>query len=69
MRTLRRTFSLAYFVYANVLKKVHSDRSLSRRMEMKEAVVSCVNCMCMEQQSLFTGETPPNFSIKYVLSA
>ena len=69
MRIPRRTSLLAYFVYGSVLMKVHFDRSLLRRMEMKEVVVSCVNCMYMGQQSLFTGEIPPNFSTKYVLFA
>ena len=66
MRTPRRIFSLACFDYGSALRKVHSGRSSLKRMEMKEVAVSCVNCMCMEQQSLFTGETPPSSSTKYV---
>ena len=67
MKTPRRTFLLACFVYGSALTKVHSGRSSLKRMGMKEVVVLCVNCMCMEQQFLFMGETPPSSSTKYVL--
>lgn len=68
MKTPRRTSLLACFAYGSALTKVHSGRSSLKRMGMKGVVVLCVNCMCMEQQFLFTGETPLSSSTKYVLS-